>query len=231
VPGPHHARRVFVLLGVSILFHVGAEMSFGGWVYHYAEGRGVGPSRTALIGTVYWVAITVGRVTAVSDAHALGGPPCTVAARRCRDVCGGGARVVICICACLCLCACVPVCLCACVPVCLCLCPCPCPCPCLCARVCVQVPLCLVMLTRHIALAAAVLALPPVALLLLFPSGASIVWVTAVGALCPACVRCAGARPGRSAARVGVRARVRGPFALPHPRSPSACSWARWCPA
>ena len=46
--------------------HVGSELSFGGWVFSYAEETGVGPETTArILNSVFWAGLVFGRVVAI----------------------------------------------------------------------------------------------------------------------------------------------------------------------
>lgn len=72
VPGaPVKARTpayaLLVLMIAMLMFmHVGAELSFGGWIFSYAVATGIGPETTArLLNSLYWGALAAGRLIAV----------------------------------------------------------------------------------------------------------------------------------------------------------------------
>jgi len=62
-------RRYGAFLGLmAILFfmHVGAEMSFGGWIFSYAEELEIGGQTTArVLNAVFWGGLVVGRLVAI----------------------------------------------------------------------------------------------------------------------------------------------------------------------
>lgn len=66
---PAQTRAVlpfFLVLGGGVVCHVGCEMAFGDWVYDYATSEGVTSHRVVtLMGTVYWISVTVGRLLSV----------------------------------------------------------------------------------------------------------------------------------------------------------------------
>jgi fucose permease len=76
--GQRHAGGAPVPVGflaLIVLFfflHVGAQAAFGGWVFSYATAQGLGSATVAAyLTSVYWVAITVGRLLAVPLAARL----------------------------------------------------------------------------------------------------------------------------------------------------------------
>jgi fucose permease len=58
------------LIGLLLFLYVGAEVGYGGWIYTYALGTGVRDEATAAyLVSVFWGALTVGRLLAVPVAH------------------------------------------------------------------------------------------------------------------------------------------------------------------
>ncbi len=56
------------LVGLFVLFlflYVGAEVSFGGWIYTYAVARDISIETAALLTSAFWGALTVGRLLAI----------------------------------------------------------------------------------------------------------------------------------------------------------------------
>lgn len=80
VPSPHNQDRqesggegprmrygwlIFLTAGMMAL-HVGAESSFGGWIFSYAVAREIGTETTArLLNSFFWGAFTLGRLAAI----------------------------------------------------------------------------------------------------------------------------------------------------------------------
>jgi len=59
-------RRLVVLLVLFFFLYVGAEVSFGGWVFTYATRLNLGDATiAALITSAFWGALTVGRLLAI----------------------------------------------------------------------------------------------------------------------------------------------------------------------
>jgi fucose permease len=61
-------RHSTLIILISFLFflHVGAELSFGGWVFSYASESGLGAETTArVLNAVFWGGLVVGRVIAI----------------------------------------------------------------------------------------------------------------------------------------------------------------------
>jgi FHS family Na+ dependent glucose MFS transporter 1 len=61
-------RHSFFVALMAILFfiHVGAELSFGGWIFSYAEALGIGPDTTArVLNSVFWGGLVIGRLLAI----------------------------------------------------------------------------------------------------------------------------------------------------------------------
>lgn len=58
---------VFVaLMAVLFFIHVGAELSFGGWIFSYADAVGIGPETTArVLNSIFWGGLVVGRLIAI----------------------------------------------------------------------------------------------------------------------------------------------------------------------
>jgi len=54
------------LVGAFLLCYVGAEVSFGGWVYSYATAMGLGgPAAAAYLTSAFWGAFTLGRLAGI----------------------------------------------------------------------------------------------------------------------------------------------------------------------
>jgi len=64
------ANRLLVLLiSIFMFLHVGAELSFGSWIYSFAiKMRIADETRAAFLTSAYWSAVTVGRLIAVAIA-------------------------------------------------------------------------------------------------------------------------------------------------------------------
>ncbi len=61
-----------ILVAVFFFFYVGAEISFGGWVYSYATALGLGtPIMAAYLTSAFWGALTAGRLLSVPLATRL----------------------------------------------------------------------------------------------------------------------------------------------------------------
>jgi FHS family Na+ dependent glucose MFS transporter 1 len=61
-----------ILLAALMFLHVGAELSFGGWIFSYASALGIGTATTArLLNSAYWGALTAGRAVAIPLATRL----------------------------------------------------------------------------------------------------------------------------------------------------------------
>ncbi len=61
-----------ILLAALMFFHVGAELSFGGWIFSYASALGIGTATTArLLNSAYWGSFTIGRLIAIPLATRL----------------------------------------------------------------------------------------------------------------------------------------------------------------
>jgi FHS family Na+ dependent glucose MFS transporter 1 len=61
-----------ILLAALMFSHVGAELSFGGWIFSYASALGVGTATTArLLNSAYWGSFTIGRLIAIPLATRL----------------------------------------------------------------------------------------------------------------------------------------------------------------
>lgn len=59
-------RRLVVLIALFLFLYVGAEGSFGGWIYAYALAQGVADeTRAAYLTSAFWGALTLGRLVAV----------------------------------------------------------------------------------------------------------------------------------------------------------------------
>lgn len=55
-----------VLIGLFFFFHVGAELSYGGWIYTYALRRGIAnETMAAYLNSSYWGALTLGRLIGI----------------------------------------------------------------------------------------------------------------------------------------------------------------------
>jgi FHS family Na+ dependent glucose MFS transporter 1 len=55
-----------ILIAALMFMHVGAELSYGGWVFSYAVALRLGPETTArLLNSVFWGALTLGRLVAI----------------------------------------------------------------------------------------------------------------------------------------------------------------------
>lgn len=59
-------RTLLALLVLSFFVYVGAELSFGGWIYTYAVKRGLGTvTSAAFLTSVFWGALTLGRLLSI----------------------------------------------------------------------------------------------------------------------------------------------------------------------
>lgn len=62
-------RRYALFLGLMALFffmHVGAELSFGGWIFSYADELGIGNDTTGrVLNSVFWGGLVIGRLLAI----------------------------------------------------------------------------------------------------------------------------------------------------------------------
>jgi fucose permease len=57
---------LIILLAGLMFMHVGAELSFGNWIFSYASALGLGTATTArLLNSLYWGSLTVGRLIAI----------------------------------------------------------------------------------------------------------------------------------------------------------------------
>lgn len=67
--GPEVWRRhskLIILMSFLFFLHVGAELSFGGWVFSYASESGLGAETTArVLNSVFWGGLVVGRLIAI----------------------------------------------------------------------------------------------------------------------------------------------------------------------
>ncbi|MCK4923359.1 MAG: MFS transporter [Spirochaetes bacterium] len=55
-----------VLIGLFFFFHVGAEISYGGWIYTYALHRGIAnETMAAYLNSSFWGALTLGRLIGI----------------------------------------------------------------------------------------------------------------------------------------------------------------------
>jgi FHS family Na+ dependent glucose MFS transporter 1 len=63
-------NRLLALLVVFFFLHVGAELSFGGWIFDYAVAMGLTASSTSayLLNSAFWGALTLGRLLAIPAA-------------------------------------------------------------------------------------------------------------------------------------------------------------------
>lgn len=58
--------KLIVLISFLFFLHVGAELSFGGWVFSYASESGLGAETTArVLNAVFWGGLVVGRLIAI----------------------------------------------------------------------------------------------------------------------------------------------------------------------
>ena len=65
-------RRLVFLIALFFFLYVGAEGSFGGWIYSYAVAMGVADeTRAAYLTSAFWGALTLGRLVAVPLAARL----------------------------------------------------------------------------------------------------------------------------------------------------------------
>jgi FHS family Na+ dependent glucose MFS transporter 1 len=56
-----------ILLTVFFILHVGAEISYGGWIYSYAAARGLANETTAAyLTSVFWGSLTLGRLFGIA---------------------------------------------------------------------------------------------------------------------------------------------------------------------
>lgn len=63
----NRAHYMFVaFIAIFFFLHVGAELSFGGWVFSYASALQIGPQTTArLLNSLFWGGLTLGRLIAI----------------------------------------------------------------------------------------------------------------------------------------------------------------------
>jgi MFS transporter, FHS family, Na+ dependent glucose transporter 1 len=65
-------RWMVLLVALFLFFYVGAEISFGGWIYSYATASGLGTLTTAAyLTSAFWLALTVGRLLSVPIATVM----------------------------------------------------------------------------------------------------------------------------------------------------------------
>ena len=58
--------KIVLLIALVLLFYVGAEVAFGGWIYTYAVTLGLSDDTTAAyLTSAFWGALTVGRLVAI----------------------------------------------------------------------------------------------------------------------------------------------------------------------
>ena len=58
--------RLILLLGALFFLHVGAELSFGGWIFSYAAAGDLGADTTArVVNSIFWGGLVVGRLFAI----------------------------------------------------------------------------------------------------------------------------------------------------------------------
>ena len=58
--------KLIILISFLFFLHVGAELSFGGWVFSYASESGLGAETTArVLNAVFWGGLVVGRLIAI----------------------------------------------------------------------------------------------------------------------------------------------------------------------
>jgi hypothetical protein len=63
---------VLALIVLFFFLHVGAQAAFGGWVFSYATAQGLANATVAAyLTSVYWIAITLGRLLAIPLAARL----------------------------------------------------------------------------------------------------------------------------------------------------------------
>jgi MFS transporter, FHS family, Na+ dependent glucose transporter 1 len=78
VPGPRHAKAsvdglhsgktnyaLVAWLGIVFVMYVGAEVSFGGWIYTYGLSMGMEKTLAAYLTSTFWGALTLGRLLSV----------------------------------------------------------------------------------------------------------------------------------------------------------------------
>ena len=66
------SRSLVLLLTAFLLLYVGAEVGFGGWIFAYSATLRLGtPASAAFLTTVFWAALTLGRLVAVPLARRL----------------------------------------------------------------------------------------------------------------------------------------------------------------
>ena len=68
-PSGQVLRRYALFLGLMALFffmHVGAELSYGGWIFSYADEIGIGNDTTGrVLNSVFWGGLVIGRLLAI----------------------------------------------------------------------------------------------------------------------------------------------------------------------
>lgn len=58
--------KLIILISMLFVLHVGAELSFGGWIYTYAAELGLGAETTSrVLNSVFWGGLVVGRLIAI----------------------------------------------------------------------------------------------------------------------------------------------------------------------
>ncbi len=58
--------KLIILISMLFFLHVGAELSFGGWIFSYASESGLGAETTArVLNSVFWGGLVVGRLIAI----------------------------------------------------------------------------------------------------------------------------------------------------------------------
>jgi FHS family Na+ dependent glucose MFS transporter 1 len=63
---------MLALVAVFLFFYVGAEISYGGWIFSYATALGLGtPTMAAFLTSAFWGALTAGRLLSVPLATRL----------------------------------------------------------------------------------------------------------------------------------------------------------------
>ena len=72
-----HERLLVALVALFFFLYVGAEISFGGWIFTYAVALGLGGETTAAyLTSAFWGALTLGRLLAIPIAARL--RPCSI---------------------------------------------------------------------------------------------------------------------------------------------------------
>lgn len=66
IPATAGFTGLIILLSGLMFMHVGAELSFGGWIFSYAEALGLGTATISrLLNSLYWGSLTLGRLIAI----------------------------------------------------------------------------------------------------------------------------------------------------------------------